>query len=86
MELKDLFEQATIKSKTLSQKPDNETLLKLYSLYKQATEGDATAESYSQGFDFVAKFKQDAWQKLKGMAPEDAMQEYIDLVTLLQKN
>lgn len=86
MELKDLFKQASANSKTLSKKPDNETLLKLYSLYKQATEGDATADSSSLGFDFVAKFKNDAWLKLKGMTSEDAMQEYIDLVTLLQKN
>ncbi|HAI82886.1 MAG TPA: acyl-CoA-binding protein, partial [Chitinophagaceae bacterium] len=32
MELKTLFEQAVANSKLLSSKPDNETLLKLYSL------------------------------------------------------
>ncbi len=86
MELQHLFEQATLNSKSLSQKPDNETLLKLYSLFKQATEGDASAEVPANSFDFVAKFKHEAWQKIKGLSKEEAMQQYVDLVTLLQKN
>lgn len=86
MELQQLFEQATLNSKSLTQKPDNETLLKLYSLFKQATEGDASTEGPANSFDFVAKFKHEAWQKIKGLTKEEAMQQYIDLVTLLQKN
>lgn len=84
MELQQQFEQAVINSKTLTEKPDNETLLKLYSLYKQATEGDNTEAGPSNAFDFVAKFKHEAWAKLLGLSKEAAMQQYIDLVTKLK--
>ena len=67
MELQHLFEQAAANSKTLPIKPDNETLLTLYSLYKKATEGDNTGSGPENVFDFVAKFKHEAWTKLAGM-------------------
>ncbi len=84
MELQQLFEQAVANSKLLSEKPDNETLLKLYSLFKQATEGDTTESGPSNPFDFVAKFKHEAWAKLAGTSKEAAMQQYVDLVTKLK--
>lgn len=84
MELQQLFEQAVTNSKLLSEKPDNETLLKLYSLYKQATEGDTTESGPANPFDFVAKFKHEAWAKLAGTSKESAMQQYIDLVNTLK--
>ena len=85
MELQQQFEAAVANSKTLSEKPDNETLLQLYSLYKQATEGDCSADQApSNPFDFVAKFKFEAWNKLKGTSSADAMQQYIQLVTRLK--
>jgi diazepam-binding inhibitor (GABA receptor modulating acyl-CoA-binding protein) len=55
----------------------------LYSLYKQSTEGDA-GEGPSNAFDFVAKFKYEAWSKLAGTPKEAAMQQYIDLVNGLK--
>jgi len=84
MDIKAQFEAAVADSKTLSQKPDNETLLKLYSLYKQATAGDVSGEAPSNPFDFVAKAKYNAWESLKGKTTEAAMQEYISLVTSLK--
>ncbi|HEX3023819.1 MAG TPA: acyl-CoA-binding protein [Chitinophagaceae bacterium] len=84
MELQQLFEQAAINSKTLSAKPDNETLLQLYSLYKQATEGDNNGDAPTNPFDFVAKAKHTAWEQLKGTSKENAMQQYIDLVNKLK--
>ena len=84
MELIQLFEQAVINSKTLAEKPDNETLLKLYSLFKQATEGDNDDSGPANMFDFVAKFKHEAWAKLKGLSKEDAMKQYVDLVAQLK--
>ncbi len=84
MELKELFEQAIINSKSLTAKPDNETLLKLYSLFKQGTEGDNCDSGPANMFDFVAKFKHEAWAKLKGLSKEEAMQQYIDLVAQLK--
>ena len=84
MDLQALFQEAVVNSKTLSEKPDNETLLKLYSLYKQGTEGDTQESGPSNPFDFVAKFKHDAWAKLAGTTKEEAMQTYIDLVAKLK--
>lgn len=85
MELKHLFELAVANSKMLSVKPDNETLLKLYSLYKQATEGDVTPDKEpSNPFDFVAKAKFNAWNELKGISAEKAMQDYVSLVEKLK--
>lgn len=84
MEIQQLFEHAVADSKLLSEKPDNETLLQLYSLYKQATEGDNRESGPANPFDFVAKFKHEAWAKLSGTSKESAMQQYIDLVEKLK--
>jgi diazepam-binding inhibitor (GABA receptor modulator, acyl-CoA-binding protein) len=82
-DLKEIFEQAIADSKSLTDRPSNDTLLQLYSLYKQATDGDAT-EPPSNPFDFVAKAKYETWAGLKGKTKETAMQEYADLVNKLK--
>jgi diazepam-binding inhibitor (GABA receptor modulating acyl-CoA-binding protein) len=84
MDLKEQFEQAALESKNLPEKPGNETLLKLYSLYKQGSIGDVNVEAPANPFDFVNKAKHDAWSSLKGKSQADAMQEYIDLVNKLK--
>ena len=76
------FDEAVAKSKTLSKRPSNDVLLKLYSLYKQAKEGDISGERPG-GFDFKGAAKYDAWAKLKGKEKENASQEYIYLVNSL---
>ncbi|MHA7129348.1 acyl-CoA-binding protein [Algoriphagus namhaensis] len=73
------IEEAVAKTKTFTSKPSNEELLKLYSLYKQATEGDNTNERPG-GFDFKAAAKYNAWLALKGKTQEEAKSEYIALV------
>lgn len=78
------FEAAVTKSKTLTQRPANDELLKLYALYKQSTEGD-NAEQRPGGFDFKAIAKHDAWADLKGKNQADAQQEYISLVDELHQ-
>jgi acyl-CoA-binding protein len=85
MVTKEIFVQAVAESKQLTSCPDNNTLLLLYSLYKQATEGDVTGYGPSNPFDFVAKAKHNAWEKLKGTSADDAMAQYVDLVTNLKK-
>lgn len=81
--LKAQFDAAVAASKTLSERPDNMTLLKLYSLYKQGSEGDVQGKR--PGFtDMVGRAKFDAWAELKGTAQEAAMQQYIDLITALK--
>jgi len=83
-EITSLFQQAVSDSKDLSERPSNETLLQLYSFYKQATDGDASEDAPANPFDFVAKAKYEAWVSLKGRPKEAAMQEYIDLVNKLK--
>jgi len=84
MDLQEQFEEAAANSKSLTEKPSNEVLLQLYSLYKQASTGDVNTESPSNPFDFVNKAKYDAWVSLKGKTKETAMQEYVDLVQKLR--
>ncbi len=77
------FESAAQAVQLLPRKPDNETLLKLYALYKQSTVGDASGKR--PGFtDPVGRAKYDAWEKFKGKSKEQAMHQYIDLVNTLQ--
>jgi diazepam-binding inhibitor (GABA receptor modulator, acyl-CoA-binding protein) len=84
MDLHQQFEQAVADSKELSEKPSNDTLLQLYSLYKQASEGDVNVDAPSNPFDFVAKAKYEAWEAMKGKSKDIAMQEYIELVSKLK--
>jgi diazepam-binding inhibitor (GABA receptor modulator, acyl-CoA-binding protein) len=80
--LKSKFETATANSKSLTERPDNSTLLKIYALYKQATEGDNVEKK--PGFtDMVGRAKWDAWNGFKGTSGDDAMQQYIDLIASL---
>lgn len=82
-DLKSRFEKAVAESKSLPEKPDNMTLLKIYALYKQASVGDA--EGKRPGFtDMVGRAKWDAWNGLKGTSAEAAMQDYIDLIESLK--
>ena len=76
------FEAAVANSKNLSERPDNATLLKIYALYKQATAGDNTEKKPSFS-DMVGRAKWDAWEKLKGTGADEAMQQYVDLITSL---
>jgi diazepam-binding inhibitor (GABA receptor modulator, acyl-CoA-binding protein) len=84
MDLKQQFEQAATESKTLPQKPNSDTLLQLYSLYKQGSIGDINVEAPANPFDFVAKAKFDSWAALRGKNSEEAMKEYIALVNRLK--
>ena len=77
------FEKATDDIKKLSDRPDNDTLLKLYALYKQGADGDVTGPKPGF-FDFVGTAKYEAWAKLQGIAQDEAKQKYIDLVAKLR--
>ena len=82
-DLQSRFDQAIADSKSLPEKPDNMTLLKIYALYKQASRGDADGERPGLT-DMVGRAKWDAWNGLKGKSADAAMQEYIDLVDSLK--
>jgi acyl-CoA-binding protein len=76
------FEQAAVNVKQLSERPDNDTLLKLYALYKQGAEGDVNGPKPGF-FDFVGTAKYEAWAKLAGTAQDEAKKKYIALVKKL---
>lgn len=85
MNLPESFQQAVEESHRLEKRPTNEQLLKLYSLYKQATVGDVIGDRPG-GFDFKAIAKYDAWASLAGMTREAAMMSYIELVASLKSS
>ncbi|WP_313953951.1 acyl-CoA-binding protein [Accumulibacter sp.] len=77
------FAAAVASSKTLSERPDNASLLKLYALYKQASDGDV--EGRRPGFtDMLGRAKHDAWAALKGITSADAMAQYVALIDRLK--
>ena len=81
--LKKKFDTAAADSKNLSERPDNATMLQIYSLYKQASVGDNTEKK--PGFtDMVGRAKWDAWDKLKGTSTDDAMKQYVELIDSLK--
>jgi acyl-CoA-binding protein len=77
------FEQAAVDVQALPERPDNDTLLRLYALYKQGSEGDVSGEKPGF-FDFVGTAKYEAWSRLKGTSRDAAQQQYIDLVARLK--
>lgn len=81
-DLQTQFEQAQKDVTTLAERPDNQTMLQLYSLFKQATAGDVTGERPGM-MDFINRAKYDSWEKLKGQSAEEAMQNYINVVKSL---
>lgn len=83
MTLSEQFTQAQADSKNLSERPDNMTLLKIYALFKQASNGDASGERPGLT-DMIGRAKWDAWHELAGTTQETAQQHYIDLINSLK--
>ena len=77
------FEQAVVESKQLTSKPDNNTLLQIYSLFKQGSAGDVQGDRPGM-MDFVGRAKYDAWAALEGKGQAEAQQAYIDLIASLK--
>ena len=82
-DLKTAFDQAARDAQNLSRRPDNQTMLQLYGLYKQAISGDVRGKR--PGFtDMIGRAKYDAWANVKGLDQNGAMQAYVNLVKKLQ--
>jgi acyl-CoA-binding protein len=81
-DLQQQFEQAARDIKTLDERPDNDTMLRLYALFKQGSEGDVKGDKPGF-FDFVGAAKYEAWEKLRGSSQEQAKKKYVDLVKKL---
>jgi len=77
------FENAAVLSKTLKSAPDNDTLLALYSLYKQAGSGDVAGDRPG-ALDMINRAKYDAWAKRRGTSRADATKAYVELVARLK--
>ena len=78
-DLANAFEQASHDAQQLASRPDNQTLLRMYALYKQGSIGDVTGDKPSMT-DMVGFAKWSAWNKVKGMTNVEAQQAYVDLV------
>lgn len=77
------FTQAQDDVQKLSERPGNLTLLRLYALFKQATEGDVHGDK--PGFtDMVGKYKYEAWSALQGTGQDTAKTQYVELVESLK--
>ncbi|KAK6460983.1 acyl-CoA-binding protein [Scheffersomyces coipomensis] len=66
----------------LTTRPNDDELLSLYGLYKQATVGDNTTTKPGI-FDLKGRYKWQAWKDLEGTSQEDAETQYIELATSL---
>nr|XP_042716511.1 enoyl-CoA delta isomerase 2 isoform X3 [Chrysemys picta bellii] len=78
----EVFEKAKDQLKLLKEDPGNEVKLKLYALFKQATEGPCSSPKPGM-LDFVKKAKWDAWSSLGSLSKDNARQKYVDLVSSL---
>lgn len=81
-DLQRAFEQAAEDIKRLGTRPDNDTLLKLYALFKQGSDGDVQGPQPGF-FDFIGTAKYEAWAQLRGIDRDEAMRRYITLVDQL---
>lgn len=82
-DLKARFEQAAQAATQLPKRPDNDVMLKLYALYKQASAGDVSGARPGI-LDLQGRMKYDSWAKIKGLSSEQAMNDYIALVEQLK--
>lgn len=76
------FEEAKNKLSTLKNDPGNEVKLKIYALFKQATQGPCNTPKPGM-LDFVNKVKWDSWKSLGSISQDEARQQYCDLVDSL---
>jgi len=81
-ETNEIFEKAAAAVKSLTERPDDQTMLRLYALYKQGSSGDVAGDKPGF-FDFVGTAKYEAWEKLQGTRPEEAQRQYVELVRKL---
>ena len=83
-DMKKKFESAAADVLKLKKRPDDEDMLRLYSLYKQASVGDVQGDRPG-AFSFADRAKYDAWARLKGTDSQKAMESYVKLVERLKK-
>jgi diazepam-binding inhibitor (GABA receptor modulating acyl-CoA-binding protein) len=78
------FEAAARDVQKLTRLPDDEDMLRLYALYKQATAGDVRGDRPA-AFALQDRAKYDAWARVRGTASTKAREQYVKLVDRLKK-
>ena len=82
MSIQEQFTAAQGRVKGLPSTPDSQTLLQLYSLYKQGMAGDVQGKRPGM-LDLKGRAKHDAWSGRKGMSQDEAAEAYVKLVDRL---
>jgi acyl-CoA-binding protein len=83
-ELDETFQNASDEVTELPSRPEQDTLLELYALYKQGTEGDVKGDRPGM-LSFKKRAKYDAWADLEGKPSDEAKRDYINLVEELKE-
>lgn len=83
--MEEQFELAVAAIGNLSTRPSDANMLKIYSFFKQAREGNVSFERPSI-LNMRGRAKWDAWKKLENMDKQDAMANYIALAYRLTGN
>jgi diazepam-binding inhibitor (GABA receptor modulating acyl-CoA-binding protein) len=83
-ELQTRFAAAVDAAADLPGRADNRTLLELYALFHQATEGDS-AKRLRLPPELETELQHAAWSKMEGMTPEKAKQRFVELVERLTR-
>merc|ERR1719330_2196930 len=83
LSLEDRFEEAQrLAVENLSDSTPEDIKLMLYGYYKQAREGDASGQRPSF-FSRRDRQKYDAWDKCRGMSSQEAIEGYIQTVSMI---
>ncbi len=84
-DLKERFDEAVnyIQTAEGNFQPSNELKLEFYGLYKQATEGDVHGKKPGM-MDLVGRAKYKAWENVKGLSQEEAMERYVERLDRLR--
>ncbi|XP_077293202.1 acyl-CoA-binding protein homolog [Arctopsyche grandis] len=76
MSLDERFNSAADKAKSFTKRPNDQELLELYALFKQATVGDNNTSKPGM-LDLKGKAKWEAWNGKKGIAQDAAKEAYV---------
>lgn len=76
------LEAVEIASKMTQASLPQDVQLRLYAFYKQATFGTAKY-SQSENFDLRNAFKTNAWIQISHLSPDEAKENYIEIINSL---
>ena len=83
--IEEKFKKASENVKNLKNRPNNEILLQLYGLYKQATIGNINIPQ-PWAVQLEKRSKWDSWKMFENMQKPVAMTKYVEVVENLLSN